>query len=106
MLSFLKTGTILEYTIHNTQYVFPVLWSLFSFPDVQNQFVQARGEFNPAMFSEFCRYTTHSRVFTFVCCVDGIQQFFDFRFFIKRCNVWSQCSGVQDRAVNPSSYVK
>ena len=37
--------------------IFPVLWSLLSFPDVQNQCVQARGEFHPAMFSEFCRYT-------------------------------------------------
>ena len=38
--------------------------------------------------------------------IDAIQQFLDFRFFIKRCNVWSQCSGVQDRAINPSSSVK
>ena len=58
------------------------------------------------MFLDFWRYTTHSRDFTFVCCIDGIQHFLEFRLFIKKYNVWSQSSGVQGRAINLSSYAK
>ena len=65
-----------------------------------------RSEFHLAMFLDFWRYTTHSRGFTLVCCIDGIQHFREFRLFIKKYNVWSQSSGVQGRAINLSSYAK
>ena len=69
-------------------------------------FLTLEFEFHLAMFLDFRRYTTHSRDFTFVCCIDGIQHFLEFRLFIKKYNVWSQSSGVQGRAINLSSYAK
>ena len=44
------------------------------------------------MFPDFRRYTTPSRGFTFLCCVDGIQQFLEFMFFFKACNVYGSAN--------------
>ena len=37
-------------------------------------------------------YTTTSRGFTFLYCVDGIQQFLEFMFFLKACNVYGSAN--------------
>ena len=37
-------------------------------------------------------YTTPSRGFTFLYCVDGIQQFLEFMFFLKACNVYGSAN--------------
>lgn len=57
------------------------------------------------MFSEFCRYTTHSRGFTFVCCIDGIQQFLTSG-FSSRDAMFGLKAVVSKTAINLSSYVK
>ena len=44
------------------------------------------------MFPDFRRYTTPSRGFTFLYCVDGIQQFLEFMFFLKACNVYGSAN--------------
>ena len=98
LLPILKTGTILE--------SFQSYGIFFGFPDLQSQFLRARGEFYTAMFSDFRRYTTpSSRGFTFLCCIDCIQQFLEFMFFIKTCNVWPLRNGVQGRATSYSCYI-
>ena len=95
LLPILKTGTILE-----------SLRSCFFFPDLQSQFLRARGEFYTSMFSDFRRYATpSSRCFTFLCCIDCIQHFLEFMFFIKTCNVWPLRNGVQGRATSYSCYI-
>ena len=44
------------------------------------------------MFPDFRRYTTPSRGFTSLYCVDGIQQFLEFMFFFKACNVYGSAN--------------
>ena len=98
LLPILKTGTILE--------SFQSYVLFFDFPDLQGQFLRARSEFYTTMFSDFRRYTTpSSRGSTFLCCIDWIQQFLEFMFFIKTCNVWPLCNGVQGRAISYSCYI-
>ena len=98
LLPILKTGTILE---SFQSYVF-----FSGFSDLQGQFVRARSEFYTAMFSDFRRYTTpSSRGFTFRCSIDCIQQFFEFMFFSKTCNVWPLRNDVQGRAISYSCYI-
>ena len=46
----------------------------------------------PCMFPDFRRYTTPSRGFTFLYCVDGIQQFLEFMFSLKACNVYGSAN--------------
>ena len=46
----------------------------------------------PYMFPDFRRYTKTSRGFTFLCCVDGIQQFLEFMLFFMACNVYGSAS--------------
>ena len=79
----------------------------FGFPDLQSQILQSRGEFYTTMFSDFRRYATpSSRRFTFLCCIDCIQQFLEFMFFIKTCNVWPLRNGVQGTAISYSKVVQ
>ena len=101
--TFLSTSYLEDW---NDTRIFPVLWYFFGFPDLQGQFLRARGDFYTAMFSDFRRYTTpSSRRFTFLCCIDCIQQFLEFMFFIKTCNVWPLRNGVQGRAISYSCYI-
>ena len=46
----------------------------------------------PCMFPDFRRYATPSRGFTFLYCVDDIQQFIEFLFFFKACNVYGSAN--------------
>ena len=46
----------------------------------------------PCVFPDFRRYTTPSRGFTLLYCVDGIQQFLEFMFFFKACNVYGSAN--------------
>ena len=46
----------------------------------------------PCMFRDFRRYTIPSKGFTFLCCADGIQQFLEFMFFFKACNVYGSAN--------------
>ena len=46
----------------------------------------------PCVFPDFRRYTTPSRGFNFLYCVDGIQQFLEFMFFFKAYNVYGSAN--------------
>ena len=50
--------------------------------------IQVASLIPPCMFPYFRRYTTPSRGFIFLCCVDGIQYLLEFMFFFKACNVY------------------
>ena len=60
--------------------------------------------FTATMFPDLGRYTTPSKGFTFLSCIDAIQQLLQFRIFINKCNVWPLCNGVQGRVVNLSCH--
>ena len=73
-----------------------LFWLLFE-PGFGTEFltpekIQVASFIRPCMFPDFRRYTTPSRGFTFLCCVDGIQQFLEFMLFFMACNVYGSAS--------------
>ena len=80
VLSFLKTSTIMASFQH-----FDI--SSFSFPDLQNCLYRLEASLTATTFPDFGMYTTPSKGFTFLCGIDGIQQFLQFRIFINKCSV-------------------
>ena len=83
--------------------IFPVFWC---FPDLQNQFVQARGEYHSHNVSRFRQlyHTFQGLYLPFLHWWHS--QLLQFRISINKCNVRPRCNGVHGRAINLSCHVK
>ena len=88
----------------NDNGIFPVFW--YSSVSHFTSLCRLQASFTATMFPDFGRYTTPSKACTFLCCIDGIQQFLQSRIFINKCNVRPRCNGVQGWAINLSCHVR